>query len=85
MKERPFALIGVNVRDRLPRVRRYFDENDLQWRSFFMGDDETTTNQYKVDAFPTMVTIDHNGVISHRGNQFDLEVVRKLVANAESM
>ena len=50
-----------------------------------MGDDETTTNQYKVDAFPTMVTIDHNGVISHRGNQFDLEVVRKLVANAESM
>ncbi len=61
----PFKLIGVNVNDELETIQKAVKEKDLNWRSFFMGEDMTTVDAYKVQGFPTIYLIDAEGKVRH--------------------
>jgi peroxiredoxin len=67
MKDRPFALLGVNVDASRKKFREVMQENDLTWRAWW--DDPSQgliVEQYRVEAYPTILLIDHTGRIRKR-------------------
>jgi thiol-disulfide isomerase/thioredoxin len=90
MKGRPFALLGVSA-DNAPADLRDFEKTEaLPWPSLFDGRGGKIAQDWKIDAFPTMVLIDHQGKVRYRivGGGRDAErtldaAVHKLVEEAE--
>lgn len=60
---KPFALIGVNVNDKLERIQQATEEKGLNWRNFFCGDDNTIPSLYNIKGFPTVVFIDAEFIV----------------------
>lgn len=87
MEGRPFALLGVNTdRDR-EKLKTQNEEAEITWRSFWDGSTSgPITKAWGVRAFPTMVVIDHEGVVRHRdlrGEELDA-AIEELVKKAEA-
>jgi len=67
MKNRPFALLGVNTDRNLAQVKTNLKSQNLNWRSWYDGSTGgPICKQYKVEAFPTLYVIDHKGIIRHK-------------------
>jgi hypothetical protein len=91
MADKSFALIGVNSDQDLEALKPILKEQEITWRSFWNGKDGTRgpiSAEWNVHGWPTLVVIDHKGVIRHKhvgnpGNdKLDAEI-EKLVAEAE--
>ena len=89
LKDKPFALIGVNSD---PDKNYYFAEAEkmgVTWRSFWNGPKGTggpISAKWNVTGWPTIYVIDHKGVIRFknvRGEKMD-EAVDQLLAEMES-
>jgi uncharacterized protein (TIGR03067 family) len=69
MADKPFALIGINS-DRDPKALAKILANEkITWRSFWNGPGGTTgpiSQAWKIAAWPTLVLIDHEGVIRNK-------------------
>jgi hypothetical protein len=70
LKDRPFALLGVNVNGYNAReLKKAMDKERLSWRSFAdpgaIGQGAIAT-RWNLSATPTFYVIDHNGVIRHK-------------------
>lgn len=63
MSGRPFKLLGVNTDKKKKTASDAIKENGLNWRSWWDGNDGPIVNRFKISAFPTVVLIDHRGVI----------------------
>jgi hypothetical protein len=84
MKDRPFALIGVNSDD-LPRAKKAVAENKLNWRSFQNepeGAEGAISKDWLVRGWPTIVVLDSEMRIRYRGHSGDeaTAVARRLVS-----
>jgi thiol-disulfide isomerase/thioredoxin len=64
-KDRPFALVGVNCDDDKAAAQRAVVREKLTWPSRWDGGVASgrLTEQWLVEAFPTLYLIDHEGVI----------------------
>ena len=89
LKDKPFALIGVNSDEDLANLRdKVRIEKELTWRSFWNGPKGTKgpiSQAWNVYGWPTIYIIDSNGVIrarNKRGEEMD-EVVDQLLAEME--
>jgi hypothetical protein len=89
MADKPFALIGVNS-DRDPKaLKDVLEKEEITWRSFWNGEKGTQgpiSSDWMVQGWPTLVVIDHKGVIRHKwvGGNGELDsVLDKLVEEAE--
>ena len=87
MKDRPFALIGVNSDRTREKLKAAMKKNDITWRTFFDGGSTggPIATRWNVSGWPTIYVIDHKGVIrvkNVRGKQLD-EWIDRLVAEAE--
>jgi hypothetical protein len=89
LKDKPFALIGVNSD---PEKATYFakqKEMSVTWRSFWNGPKGTQgpiSAKWNVSSWPTIYVIDHKGVIRFknvRGEKMD-EAVDTLLAEMET-
>ncbi|MFT5058867.1 MAG: hypothetical protein ACI89E_001648 [Planctomycetota bacterium] len=70
MKDKPFALIGVNS-DQSPEVAlAAVKENKLNWRSFQNAGEgrEKHSTDWLVSGWPTIVILDAEGRIQYRGH-----------------
>ncbi len=70
LKDRPFALIGVNSDDDKDDYRRQADESGVTWRSFWngpRGTNGTISSKWGVTSWPTIYVLDHEGVIRFTG------------------
>jgi thiol-disulfide isomerase/thioredoxin len=67
MKDRPFELIGVNCDDELTEaVRKTIEEKKITWRSFANKRKDAPPVMEEWDlSLPTVLVIDHKGVIKH--------------------
>jgi peroxiredoxin len=64
-KDRPFAVIGVNVNGYEPaKLKEVMDKENLTWRSFVDSGDIVGT--WNLPGTPTFYVIDHKGVIRHK-------------------
>ena len=80
---RPFALVGVNTDEDPDEIREVAREKNLIWRSFRDPGGQRISREYRIEFFPTIMLIDHKGVIrSINPNDIDLEI-SKLVKEAE--
>ena len=84
LKDKPFALIGVNS-DKTPEVAKAaIAKNNLNWRSFQNeqpGRDKAISAEWAVSGWPTVVVLDPEMKICYRGHNGDkaTEVVRELL------
>ena len=90
MRGRPFVLIGVNSDHNLNRAQSVVKEKELNWRSFWNGEEGAggpISSLWNVSRWPTLYVIDHEGVIRDRNKRGEElhEVVDALVLEAESI
>lgn len=64
LKDRPFALIGVNVSDyESQQLKDVMEKANLPWRSF--RHQQAVVDRWN-PATPTFYVLDHRGVIRHK-------------------
>lgn len=85
MKDKPFALIGVNSDKEIARAKKAIADNNLNWRSFTCGEKATRgpiPTAWGVRGWPTIVVLDAEMQVCYRGHSGDeaTAVARKLVA-----
>jgi hypothetical protein len=88
LKDRPFALLGVNSDEDLERLKSRMEEENITWRSWRNGGSTSgpISTKWNVSGWPTIYVIDHEGVIRYknvRGEELDA-AIEKLVAEAEA-
>ena len=85
MKNRPFALLGINCDEDRKLVNQVIAKQNLNWRSWHDGRRGPICQEWQINAFPTIYVLDHKGVIRHqnlRGKALD-DAVERLVREAE--
>ncbi len=65
---RPFVLLGVNADADAAEFQRAQAERGLTWRSWWDGATGPIADRWGVTCFPTVVVIDHKGVIRYRSD-----------------
>jgi hypothetical protein len=69
MKDKPFALIGVNSDQTVERAKKAIAENNLNWRSFQnKGNGGEISKDWAVQGWPTVVILDAEMKIRYRGH-----------------
>jgi hypothetical protein len=89
--KKPFALIGVNSDRNLEDALDKNKKQGITWRSFWCGEAGTSgaiPKKWNIRGWPTLLIIDHTGVIKHKfiGNPGDEkldEAIEALVKVAE--
>ena len=70
-KGKKFQVIGINTLDTKDDINNFYKKNQPKFKTVYDYNGKVTTG-YGVDAFPTIVLIDKNGVVLYAGN-FDQE------------
>jgi cytochrome oxidase Cu insertion factor (SCO1/SenC/PrrC family) len=83
LKDKPFALVGVNCGDELDVIKKATKEKDLIWRSFFAGDSDEIYSDYEIAGFPTIFILDADGVIQSVGHGTDDKTIMALLEKME--
>lgn len=66
LKDKPFALIGVNSDTDKTKLKERMEKEKITWRSFWCGKDGTggpIPTAWNVKGWPTIYVIDSKGVI----------------------
>ena len=80
LKDKPFAIIGVNSDKDLEKLAKRIEEENITWRSFWNGPEGTggpISKRWNVSGWPTTYVIDAEGVIRFkqiRGKDVDVAV-----------
>lgn len=86
LKDKPFALVGVNSDKDMEKLKARLDEEKITWPSFRDGSTSgPIATKWNVSGWPTIYVIDRKGVIRAkdvREKQLD-EWVDKLLAETE--
>ena len=87
LKDKPFALVGVNSDESRDALITWQKENGVTWRSAFDGSTSgPIATAWNVRGWPTIYILDANGVIRFknlRGKEME-EAVEKLLAETNS-
>jgi thiol-disulfide isomerase/thioredoxin len=92
-KNRPFALLGVNsdgtdTEEGLANYKKQKAELGVTWRSFRNeSTDPPISDVWRVQGWPTLYFIDHEGVIRHKDVRDDAEmekVLEEMIEKAEA-
>ena len=88
MKGRPFAMLGVDVRDEAAVARKVMEAQGITWPNWHDGEagDGPIAKLYHVRGYPTVFVLDAQGKIRSKkayGNELD-QLVEKLVTEQEA-
>ncbi|MBL8755412.1 MAG: TlpA family protein disulfide reductase [Planctomycetes bacterium] len=92
-KDKPFALVGVNsdgteTEAGLKQWRENAKKHGVTWRSFRdEGSTPKISDTWRVQGWPTLYYIDHEGVIRHKDVRDEAEmekVLEEMIAKAEA-
>ena len=70
LKDRPFALIGINSDTDKGPLKKRMEKEKITWRSFWNGPkgiDGPISRAWNVRGWPTIYVLDHKGVIRFKG------------------
>ena len=91
LESKPFALIGINSDTDKAKLREAMEEEKITWRSFWNGGSTAgpISKQWNVRGWPTLIVIDHKGVIRQKylgspGDEVLDRVIEELVMEAEA-
>ena len=84
LKDKPFALIGVNSDKTVEVAKAAIEKNQLNWRSFQNAREgkPSISDDWAVKGWPTIVVLDGERKIHYRGHDGHKagEVAKELVA-----
>lgn len=82
LAKEPFALLGINT-DGKERLQELIEKQTVTWQNWNDGQRGPITEQYRVESFPTLYVLDHEGIIRYRDVRGDqlTKAVKELVAN----
>ena len=63
LKNKPFVLFGINASDEPELLKKLVADGVLTWPFWVDGDSGPIVSEWRVQAFPTIYVIDHQGVI----------------------
>lgn len=65
LKDRPFALLGINSDADREKLKSRMKDEEITWRSWWDGGDTSgpISSQWNVQAWPTLYVLDGDGVI----------------------
>jgi peroxiredoxin len=70
LKDKPFALIGVNS-DPADKIKQMYADNGITWRSAVQGSTSgPIPTKWNVRGWPTIYVIDAKGVIRYKNVRF---------------
>ena len=70
LKDKPFALVGVNSDDDREALKKVVEKESLTWPSFFDGGDAgPIARQWNVQSWPTIYVLDQKGVIRFKNKR----------------
>jgi hypothetical protein len=85
-KDKPFVILGVNsdgtdTEDGLKKFREMAKADGVTWRSFRdEGSTPRISETWRVQGWPTLYFLDHEGVIQHKDLRDDAEMEKALEA-----
>ncbi len=85
LKDKPFVLISVSVDDNLTTLKAFLKDNEMPWVHWHEGPSGDIISDWEVESFPTILVIDHKGIIRFkdvRDKKMD-EAVEKLLKEME--
>lgn len=80
-QDRPFAVIGINVRDSRAAYLEGLEKYEVSWISAWQDGGSTLNRLFKVSGYPTYYLIDQEGKIvssGHSSTAFDATIARLL-------
>jgi len=90
LKDKPFALVGVNSDSDREKTKGQNKQEKITWRSFWNdgSTDGPISTKWKISAWPTLYVLDGKGVIRHKyvgspGEEKLDAAINALVAEAE--
>jgi predicted GTPase len=87
LKDKPFALIGINSDGGQAVLRKILEEQDIHWRQAVDGDTRgPIATAWNVNGWPTIYILDAQGVIRYkdlRDDEMEKAVV-KLIGETEA-
>src|SRR5437588_6939366 len=68
LKDKPFALVGVNSDTNRAELKQVLVKEKITWRSFWNGGSTTgpISTKWKLRGWPSLWVIDAQGVIRHK-------------------
>jgi hypothetical protein len=68
LKDKPFALLGINSDQDRETLKGVLKEEKITWRSWWDGGSTNgpIAGKYRVTGWPTIYVLDPNGVIRHK-------------------
>lgn len=87
LKDKPFALLGINSDGDAAKVKTILAEQGISWRQAIDGSTEgPLATRWNVRGWPTIYILDHKGVIRYRDlRDEDMEAaVMKLLGEMEA-
>jgi thiol-disulfide isomerase/thioredoxin len=66
LKDRPFAILGVSADDTAEALRVFQENERLNFKSIYDGRRGPIAAEWKVEGFPTIFLVDHEGIIRYR-------------------
>jgi hypothetical protein len=90
MENKPFALLGINSDGSKEELKKVIEKENMTWRSWFDGGNTSgpIAKQWEVQGWPTLVVVDHKGIIRHKwvgspGEATLDQSIEKIVKEAE--
>ncbi len=88
MKDKPFAMIGVDVDTEKSTVNEFLGKEKMPWNHWWDGAKGPLAKTFKINAYPTLYLIDAKGIIRKKwigspGNEVIDKAVEELVAETE--
>lgn len=85
LKDRPFALLGIDINDSEKLLKGLRDDGTITWRFWVDKPPGPINTLYRIEAYPTLILIDHKGII--RANDLETheidQAVEQLLLEAE--
>jgi peroxiredoxin len=79
-KDRPFVLIGIAV-DSAETLKQFMQNNPMPWPNI-VDENRILAKQWAVHNYPTLVLIDHKGVIRERWQGAQMDDISREVGKA---
>jgi thiol-disulfide isomerase/thioredoxin len=79
MAGKPFTILGVSADSSGSELKDFLDRWQITWPNIFDGRHGPNCQTWKIDYFPTVFVLDHNGVIRYkdlRGRDLERAVER---------
>src|SRR4029079_12644868 len=61
MKQRPFAMVGVNCDEDRAEAQKVAEREKMTWKNFWDGRWGRITQEWQIQNYPTTIVIDHKG------------------------